>query len=316
MVAPTLPVGMVTFPFTDIEGSTVLWERQPGPMGRALERHDDLLGAVIARHGGHVFSRAGDAFAAVFVDPADAAAAALEGQRLLSEETWPEGAVIRVRMGVHTGVAQLRGGDYFGPSVNRAARIASAAHGGQIMASSATAELVRGRLPPFAGLVSVGDLRLRGFAGAEQVFQLSDSRSESSFPPPRADRVHANLPRNPTVFVGRAAALDELVAVVANEKLLTLTGPGGTGKTRRRPRARRSGRTSVRRRCRVLPTGIGPHGRGGGRRDGDCVGGRPGGSGRSRGCDRGRRLNAPHAARAGQLRTRHRDRRGRGRRAR
>jgi class 3 adenylate cyclase len=130
MAADPLPRGTVTFLFTDIEGSTPLWEERPGVMAAALERHDIVLGEVIAGHGGHVFSRAGDAFAAAFEDPAEAARAALEGQRRLDAEAWPDPVVIRVRMGLHTGTAQLRDGDYFGPTLNRAARIASAAHGG------------------------------------------------------------------------------------------------------------------------------------------------------------------------------------------
>ena len=232
MVAVTLPTGLVTFLFTDIEGSTAMWERHPGSMAPALERHDDLLSDVIARHDGHVFSRAGDAFAAAFEDPAAAAGAALRAQHLLAAEPWPEPVVIRVRMGLHTGTAQLRGGDYFGPTLNRAARIGAAAHGGQIMVSAATAELIRHHLSSSALLADVGALRLRGVADAERVFQLSDAGLESVFPAPQADRAASNLPQHPTDFVGRAAELDELVALAASERLVTLIGPGGSGKTR------------------------------------------------------------------------------------
>jgi predicted ATPase/class 3 adenylate cyclase len=232
MVAVSLPGGLVTFLFTDIEGSTAMWESHPRSMAWALERHDDVLSRVIARHEGHVFSRAGDAFAAAFEDPASAAGAALQAQHLLAAEAWPEPIVIRVRMGMHTGTAQVRGGDYFGPTLNRAARIAGTARGGQIMVSAATAELIRRHLPSPAHLAEVGEFRLRGLVDVERVFQLNDEELDSLLPAPRADRAAGNLPRYSTVYVGRAAELAEVVELAGSERLVTLVGPGGVGKTR------------------------------------------------------------------------------------
>jgi predicted ATPase/class 3 adenylate cyclase len=232
VVALTLPGGLVTFLFTDIEGSTAMWESHPRAMAWALERHDDLLSGVIAGHEGHVFSRAGDAFAAAFEDPARAAGAALQAQHLLSAEAWPEPVVIRVRMGMHTGTAQVRGGDYFGPTLNRAARIAATARGGQVMVSAATAELIRRHLPSSAHLAEVGEFRLRGLVDAERVFQLNDAELERLFPAPRAERVTGDLPRYSTVYVGRAAELAEVLELARSERLVTLVGPGGVGKTR------------------------------------------------------------------------------------
>jgi class 3 adenylate cyclase len=180
MVALTPPGGLVTFLFTDIEGSTAMSESHPRPMAWALDRHDDVLSGVIASHAGHVFSRAGDAFAAAYEDPASAAGAALQAQHLLAAEEWPEPIVIRVRMGMHTETDRSEAATTSGRhSTGR--RIAATARGGQIMVSAATAELIRRHLPSPAHLAEVGEFRLRGLVDAERVFQLNDAELESLF---------------------------------------------------------------------------------------------------------------------------------------
>ena len=134
MVARGAPSGTVTFLFTDVEGSTSLWEREPEAMRAGLARHDELLRSVLADHGGHVFSTAGDAFAAAFASPVDAVRAALAVQEALAAEPWPTSTPITVRIGLHTGTADERDGDYFGPTLNRAARIMGIAAGGEVLA--------------------------------------------------------------------------------------------------------------------------------------------------------------------------------------
>src|SRR6516164_6119342 len=141
--ARALPTGTLTFLFTDIEGSTRLWERTGEAMRRALVRHDEILKRVIERNGGSVFKTVGDSFFAVFEHPKRALNAAIEGQYALANEPWPKAVgEVRVRFGLHTGSAVLRRRDYFGPTINRVARLTAAAHGGQILLSAATAGLV------------------------------------------------------------------------------------------------------------------------------------------------------------------------------
>jgi class 3 adenylate cyclase len=135
------PSGTVSFLFTDIEGSTSLWERDADGMRRALARHDEIVHGSVAAHAGYVFATGGDGFGVAFGSPEEAVAAALAAQHGLVGEAWPSGLDLRVRMGVHTGVAHERGGDYFGPTLNRAARLMSAAHRGQLVVSAAVAEL-------------------------------------------------------------------------------------------------------------------------------------------------------------------------------
>src|SRR5262249_19122200 len=135
------PSGTITFLFTDIEGSTRLWERAAGAMGEALERHDALLKDASLRYGGSIFSTGGDGFGIAFSRSADALAAAVEAQQALVRRSWPEGVDLRVRMGLHAGEALERGGDYFGPAVNAAARLMAAGHGGQILCSGTVVEL-------------------------------------------------------------------------------------------------------------------------------------------------------------------------------
>lgn len=180
------PSGTVTFLFTDIEGSTALWERYPSAMRDALARHDDLLCDAIAAHDGHVFKRMGDAFCAAFGVATDALAAALTAQRVLLSEAWGELGSLRVRIALQTGVAELRGGDYFGPTLNRAARLMAAGHGGQILLEQATAELVSDRLPPDTVLRDLGEHHFKDLQRPIHVFQAVSSGLPGDFEPLRS----------------------------------------------------------------------------------------------------------------------------------
>ena len=229
------PTGTVTFLFTDIEGSTKLWERHPSAMHTALARHDEILQRAIGSRGGYVFKTVGDAFCAAFADASDALDAALETQRALFGEEWEEGFVIKVRIALHTGVAEERSGDYFGPPVNRVARLLSAGHGGQTLLSSATRKLVRDRLPEDTELRDLGERRLKDLIRPERVFQLIASDLPPSFPPLKTlDARLNNLPSQPTPLVGREREVAEVCRMLrgGGARLLTLTGTGGTGKTR------------------------------------------------------------------------------------
>ena len=227
--------GTITFLFTDVEGSTSLWERNPEAMSEALSRHDEILRTAIEAHNGHVFKTVGDAFHAIFPRAPDALRAALEAQRALLHEEWAETGPLRVRMALHTGAAEERNGDYFGPSLNRVARLLSAGHGGQVLLSLATQELVRDGLPEETGLRDLGERRLKDLSRPEHVFQITASDLPSEFSPLKTlEGRRNNLPAQPTPLVGRERELDEILALVRNPvvRLLTLTGPGGTGKTR------------------------------------------------------------------------------------
>ena len=163
-----LPSGTVTFLFTDIEGSTQLWESAPDAMRPALERHDLLLAAAVEAHGGHLVKMTGDGLHAVFDRAGDALAAGVAMQAALAAEPWPDGATVRVRMGVHTGEASERDGDYFGTAVNRAARLMAVANGGQVLCSQSTAAVAGDGF----GLRGLGEHRLRDLGAAETVFQV------------------------------------------------------------------------------------------------------------------------------------------------
>ena len=180
---PGIPGGTVTFLFTDIEGSTVLWEKNAADMASALAHHDALLRGVIERHEGHVFKTMGDAFCAAFHTAPAAVDAAIAAQQELSRERWPGGAQIRVRMALHTGAAESRDNDYFGQPLNRVARLLSAGHGGQILLSLATQELVRDQLPPTLALRDMGERRLKDLIRPERVYQLHSRDSAAEFPP-------------------------------------------------------------------------------------------------------------------------------------
>ncbi|HZQ36688.1 MAG TPA: adenylate/guanylate cyclase domain-containing protein [Dehalococcoidia bacterium] len=234
-VAATLPTGTITFLFTDVEGSTRLWEQHPQAMRQVMARHDDLLTAVFAQHDGVVVRPRGegDSLFCVFVRASDAVAAALAGQRALLAEASGAIGPLRVRMGLHTGEADLRAGDYYGSAVNRCARLRAAGHGGQILLSEATARLVRGVLPDGASLRELGEHRLRDLNEPELIHQLSAPGLRDTFPPLQTlTAVPNNLPHQLTSFVGREAELAELAALFAQTRLLTLVGAGGVGKTR------------------------------------------------------------------------------------
>src|SRR5215211_7506518 len=229
------PKGTVTFLFTDVEGSTKLWERDPEAMSQALSRHDELLRDAVEAHGGFVFKTVGDAFYATFPSAPEAVEAAFDAQRFLLSEGWEETGPLRVRMALHTGTAEERDGDYFGPTLNRAARLLSAGHGGQVLLSLPTQELVRDQLPSGTGLRDLGLRRLKDLFRPEHVFQLTAPDLPSSFPPLKTLDVRLNnLPIQPTPLLGR----EREVAEIANSlrrgdvRSLTLTGTGGTGKTR------------------------------------------------------------------------------------
>jgi class 3 adenylate cyclase len=181
-----LPIGTVTFAFTDIEGSTVRWERDPEPMQAALRRHDRLLRTTITRHGGHVFKTIGDAFCSVFLQPEDAVAAMLAAQQALAAQDFTAVGGLRIRAAIHSGTTDERDDDYFGPVVNRVARLLAIGHGGQVLVSGVTAALVAGSLPPHATLRALGEHRLKDLARPEQVFQLLAPGLVPRFPPLRS----------------------------------------------------------------------------------------------------------------------------------
>lgn len=225
------PSGTVTFLFTDIEGSTPLWDSFPDAMGPALARHDQILRSAIAANDGYVFSTAGDGVGAVFGRAASAISAAVAAQRELSAEVWVGGPVLRVRMGLHTGEAEERDGDYFGPAVNRSARIMGAANGGQVVVSDLTAGLVT----QVAGvkLVDLGSIELKGVIEPVHVFGVAGDGHEWVDTPLLTGQVtRGNLPRLQTESVGDLADLQRRVANLAQASVVTLTGSGGVGKTR------------------------------------------------------------------------------------
>ena len=229
------PSRTVTFLFTDIEGSTRRWEREPAAMAAALARHDALLRAAIDAHHGAVFKTVGDAVCAVFPDAVDALGAALAGQRVLAAEIWPGSGPLQVRMALHSGVPEERDADYFGPPLNRVARLLAAGYGGQILLSRATEQLVRDRLPPEGALDDLGEHRLKDLSAPERIFQVVVPDLPSSFPPPRTPegRLH-HLPIPPTALIGRAGEIETATRLLRERdgRLVTLTGPGGAGKTR------------------------------------------------------------------------------------
>jgi predicted ATPase/class 3 adenylate cyclase len=243
--AAAVPTGTVTFLFTDIAGSTQLWEQHPAAMPTILARHDAILRQQIEAHGGYVFKTIGDAFCAAFTSAQDALAAALDAQRALQAEPWSntqsaiynlQSAIdLHVRMALHTGVAEARDGDYFGPPLNRVARLLAAGHGGQVLLSHATTELLRDQLPPEVELRDLGLRRLKDLTRPEQVCQVIASGLPSDFPPLRTLDAHLhNLPAQTTAFIGREREIEGVCELLrrSDVRLVTLTGPGGAGKTR------------------------------------------------------------------------------------
>src|SRR5918997_936266 len=230
-----LPTGTVTFLFTDIEGSTRLWERDPSAMRLALSRHDEIVRSAVEDRGGFVFKTLGDAFCCAFSSAPEALGSAISAQRALHDEGRGEEDVIRVRMALHTGAVEEQGGDYFGPALNRVSRLLAAGHGGQTLLSLATQELVRDALPVDARLENLGERRLKDLFRPERVFQITTPDLPSEFPPLRTlESLRNNLPLQATPLVGREREVGEVCERLRQEdiRLLTLTGPGGTGKTR------------------------------------------------------------------------------------
>ncbi|MFL5805025.1 MAG: helix-turn-helix domain-containing protein, partial [Roseiflexaceae bacterium] len=230
-----LPSGTVTFLFTDVEGSTRLWEQHQEAMHQALARHDAILRQAIAAHSGHMFKTMGDAVYAAFASAPDALSAALAAQRALLIEDWGKVGALRVRMALHTGTAQAYAGDYIGLPLNRVARLLSAGHGGQILLSRATQELLRDDLPPDLELRDLGQHQLKDLIRPEHLYQLVAPDLPANFPPLRTlDRHITNLPAQPTALIGREREVSSVRDILrrASMRLVTLTGPGGTGKTR------------------------------------------------------------------------------------
>jgi predicted ATPase/class 3 adenylate cyclase len=228
-----LPTGTVTFLFTDIEGSTRLLSALGDAYPPLLAAHADILRAAIGAHSGTEVNTEGDAFFAVFPSALDAVGAAVEAQRGLADTAWPNKATVKVRMGLHSGEGRLGGDDYVGLDVNRAARIAAAGHGGQVLLSDATSALIAHDLPDGVGLRDLGEHRLKDLDRSVRIFQLDIEGLVTEFPTIRSlDARPTNLPSQLTSFIGRKSELARLKELISGHRLVTLTGPGGTGKTR------------------------------------------------------------------------------------
>ncbi|HUR73950.1 MAG TPA: AAA family ATPase, partial [Sporichthya sp.] len=223
----------VSFLFTDIESSTRRWENDADGMARDLALHDEILRSEVEAAGGTVFGHTGDGMCAAFPAEAGAVRAALAAQRELAGADWSGVAPLRVRMAVHSGPAQRRAGNYFGPTLNRAARLMAAGAGGQVLCSQAAAVRLADGAAPGIVLVDLGEHRLADLGRAERVYQVSEPSTPAVFPPLRSLGAHRhNLPVAPDAFVGRAVELAELDRLLEGTRLLSLLGAGGSGKTR------------------------------------------------------------------------------------
>jgi class 3 adenylate cyclase len=227
------PTGTVTFLFTDVEGSTQQATADPAAWSEARARHHEIVGAAIDAHDGFAFQVVGDAFCAAFATVGRAVAAALAAQRRLHAERWPMRPVT-VRMGMHTGPAEWGNGDYEGYlTLARTQRVMAVGYGGQVLLSQAAADLTLDELPPDVALRDLGEHRLKDLPHPERLFQLVAADLPADFPPLRSQSAETNnLPAQLTSFIGRDRELADLRALLASNRLLTLTGPGGTGKTR------------------------------------------------------------------------------------
>lgn len=228
-----IPTGTVTFLFTDIEGSTRLWESHPEEMREVLARHDTLVREAIERYHGFIFKTLGDAFYVAFATAPDALNAAVAAQRAIQSEQWSESTPIRVRMALHTGAVEGRDDDYFGPAVNRVARLLSTGHGGQTLVSQTTYDLVQDHLEPNVGLRDLGAHQLKDLARPEQIYQVTHPEFPVDFPAIRSLSTHPNnLPQQVSTFVGREKETSDVQALLRTQRLVSLLGAGGTGKTR------------------------------------------------------------------------------------
>jgi predicted ATPase/class 3 adenylate cyclase len=227
------PQGQVTFLFTDLVGSTQLWEVFPQAMHAALARHDALLKQAVSAHQGWIVKTTGDGIHAAFASPIDAVSAAIEGQKRMQAEDWGETGSLLVRMGLHTGESRFREGDYYGSTLNRAARIMSSGHGGQILLSAAVYELLKNNtFVPFQ-MLDLGEHQLKGLRKPEKVYQIIHPDLPAKFPLLLSFSVIPNnLPLQTTEFIGREREIESIKGRFPGTRLLTLTGPGGTGKTR------------------------------------------------------------------------------------
>ncbi len=228
-----LPRGTVTFLFTDIENSTRLMQEMGDRYPAAQAAHHEILREAFQSNEGHELRTEGDSFFCVFASAVDACLAAAAAQRSLAGHDWEKGEALRVRIGLHTGEAPLVGNEYIGLDVHQAARVAGAAHGGQVLISDTTRGLVEGKLKPGLKLRDLGAHRLKDLAQAERLYQLVIEGLQETFPALRTlDTAHNNLPTQMTSFVGRTAEVAEGKRLLQGTRLLTLTGPGGIGKTR------------------------------------------------------------------------------------
>jgi predicted ATPase/class 3 adenylate cyclase len=228
-----LPTGTVTFLFSDIEGSTERWENHRDEMKAAVARHEKVVRQAISRYDGYIFKTLGDAFCAAFATAPNALNAAVDAQRALGSEDFSAVHGLRVRMGLHTGYADERDADYFGPTVNRVARLMSIGHGAQVLLSDATHALVQNDAPPDTIFTNLGSHRLKDLAQPEHVWEATFSGLKSDFPPLKSlDALPNNLPIQVTSFHGREQDLEDLKLRLIEHRLITLVGAGGVGKTR------------------------------------------------------------------------------------
>ncbi len=230
-----LPEGTITFMLTDLRGSTHAWERQPKAMRRAMARHDAILAGTVLDHAGEQVEagREGDSILAVFRTATTAAACAVEIQKKFADESWPEGLELKVRIALNTGEAQLRAGHYFGAALNRCARLLASCHPGQILLTKATEAMLADEIPQGTALQDLGMHRLKDLIRSEHVFQLNDLARPIDFPPIQSmPQKLTNMPKYLTTFVGRNAELSALRSLLPRSRMVTLTGAGGSGKTR------------------------------------------------------------------------------------
>ena len=230
---PPLPTGVVTLVFTDVEGSTALLRRLGPRYAELLDTHNEIVTRSVIERGGTVIRGEGDAFFCAFEDPVRAVEACLAAQLRLSDYIWPQAGEFRIRIGLHTGPVELGGEDYVGLAVHQAARVGTAAHGGQVILSETTRQLLDDRLSPEISFTRLGCYQLKDFPEPTVIYQLSHPRLPREFPALRAVPAAAhNVPEQATLFVGRQTALAELGTLVAEHRLVSVLGAGGVGKTR------------------------------------------------------------------------------------